>query len=339
MSPGNFNGSTSGLIKQPAAIDRWPRGIAYRNGFCILGTPICFRDAKHTGLRFIATLGDRAPTVNERVLASRVLAEAMGWSKRGIDVLALDYRQKIKLGRMEITLYPAGLHPGSAELEISYRERRILYCGGVCLHQPLSSPPCEIPPCDLLLVDAAPADPKPPAPRQAAKRLLDWLRETLQRGMLPVVLTGTPAAALETAWVIGETDWTVHAQRPLFEMFRRADTLGARLPELRRLRDRLPVEGVVLHGADAWPRSRFAGLSGARVAFVGPGRATPPYADTGFRLAEGADRPALVSYVQRSGARQVALGTECDESLAKLLEKTGVQTFRISPPKQIPLPF
>ena len=134
-----------------------------------------FGRAKDAKLRFIASLNERTPRKHERILMNRPLLGAMGCESRNVDVLAVDFGQKIRLGRMEIELFPAGMGLGSAQLKLSYRNRRILYCGGIRLAKPLNSPPCEIPTCDVLLLDVASAPSKLGAPARTAKALYDWL--------------------------------------------------------------------------------------------------------------------------------------------------------------------
>jgi hypothetical protein len=335
-SPGNGPAA----IKAPAAIDRWPRGIAYRNGFRILGTPLGFKSATNNGLNFISNVNDKPPGRGTRVITSRFLASVMDMEDKGVDALILDFGHQIRLGRMGIQLYPAGLGPGSTQLEISFQNRRILYCGGVSVHQPLNSPPCATPECDLLLLDTVTAEPKPPAPGSVTKPLLTWIQYTHERRRVPIVTFGNLTAALDVCWMLASNHVAIRTPRATFELFRRAASQGAQVPRLHQLRQTLPPKEVVLVAAERWPSSRFFNAPTVMCAYAGPGREGATFSvDTAFRLGEGADRPSLVSYVRETRAAQVALGPDCDEALAKLLQKAGIETYRLAHPAQMPLPF
>lgn len=327
-------------IKAPAAIDRWPRGIAYKNGFRILGTPLGFKNAMKSGLNFVSNLNDKPPGRGTRVITSRFLASVMDMEARGVDALVLDFGQQIRLGRMGIRLYPAGLGPGSTLLEITFQNRRILYCGGVNTHQPLNAPPCEIPECDILLLDVTTAEPRPPAPGSVTRPFLTWIQYIREKRRIPVIAYGNLTAALEVCWILASKGLAVRTTRNTFEILRRSAAHGAQTPKLHQLRATIQPKEVILISAERWPTSRFFGDPAVVCAYAGPGRGGNPFdADASFRLGEGADRPTLVSCVRETRATQVALGSDCDEALAKLLQKAGIETFRLAHPAQMPLPF
>jgi hypothetical protein len=330
--------SATGLI-EPLANDRWPRGVTCRGGFKLLGTPLGFAGAANPGLYFVGNTNDPTPTTGQRILCTPFTAAALGAEQRGLDALTLEFDRKIRLGRMDIRLLPAGLGPGTAQLEIGFSDRKISYCGGVRLGTPLHSPAAEIPECDLLLLDTAPAEPRPPSPRRTADRLARWVAEQLDRGDAPAVVCGSSTAALEAAWALGRAGLRFRACRPLFEMLRRIGPLGYAHPNLHRLEQRWPTATAVLHLTRLWPPPAIPARPRDAVAYVGPGRALPRFAGVGFRLGEGEDRPGLVSYVESTGAKQVALGPRCDDATAALLAKTAVSIFRVEKPTQIPLPF
>ncbi len=324
---------------QPVAIDRWPRGIACDGGFRILGTPIGFGRAKGASLKFVAHVDDYIPPRGGRIMCTPLVAAAIGSQRRGLDALILGYDRKIRLGRMDIRLLPAGLGPGSAALEVSFKDRKIVYTGGVRLPRPLSSPAADVPECDLLLIDAAPAEPRPPSPRRVAVQLVDWVEGALSAGQVPVLTAGSLNAALDVVWALRGSDYHLRAHRSLFEILRRIGGLGYSLPHLTRLEEQWPSQCIVLHLARLWPGSRLITSDSAQVAYVGPGRLGPTWAEVAFRLGENEDRPGVVSFAKNTRAAQVALGPNCDAATSALLQKAGVSVYRVSAPEQIPLPF
>lgn len=328
------------MLKASCASDRWPAGISCNGGFGILGTPLGFGEAREAGLLFLPHADARIPRRGSRVLATPICAAAIGTGPRGLDALTFGYDRPIRLGRMDLRLVPAGLGPGSAMLEVSFKERRILYCGGLRTARPLASPSVENLSADLLLVDAPAAEPKPPSPQRTADRLFAWIASSLCRTELAVIACGSMAAAQDAMWVLREGGFDVRAHRPLFEASRRLATQGLVMPPLHRLEQSRPESGVVLYMADAWKSSPQAQtVSMNSVAFVGPGRQTPPWSGASFRLGETEDRAGLLSFIQSTGAKQVALGPAADSGLCDVLSREGLEVFRVSSPKQMALPL
>ncbi|HUT79182.1 MAG TPA: hypothetical protein VM285_15900 [Polyangia bacterium] len=320
------------------AADHWPRGISRTGGFRLPGTPLCFPGCERPGLLFLGDMDQPAPRRGQRVLATPFTAAALGAKERGLDALHLGFGRKIRLGRMDIRLLPAGRGPGSALLEVGLLERRIVYCGGVRLGRPFLGPGAEAASCDLLLLDARVADPRPPSARRAGRQLADWAAASLTGGR-PVIACGNLTAALEAARSLMDAGIPLRAFRPLYEMMCRLEGHDFPLAGLHRLEEELPDGEVVLHAAGLWPQTRAALTAGLSVAHAGPGRACPPWAAQTFRLGEGEDRPGLVTFVRETGAAEVALGPGCDDETASAIRKTGVRVHRPPRPTQIPLPL
>ena len=325
------------MIK-PATLDRWPRGIAYHKGFRILGTPLGFGDVIGC-LRFLDHLEAKGPRKGERIITSQLLSLAFGEKRRRNDILGLGHTQTIRLGQMALRIYPAGLGPGSAQLEVSIKDRKILYCGGVRMARPLICAAAEVPRCDLLLLDAPISEPKPPAPATMSKALQAWLRACIDEKQRPFMIFGNRAAALEAVYSASGLGRPLRVQRRLFEMIRRMSVdlpLGNAVLRLgKKVKD---DEGALISIAD-WHKSRFFEEPDKRVAYIGPGRAVPPFADVAFRMGESEDRPGMLAYIKQTGATQVALGDMTDESLTEPLQEMGIEAFRLTHPEQIPLPF
>jgi hypothetical protein len=298
-----------------------------------------FGRTKDAKLRFISSVNDRPPKKHERVLMHRALVPSMDCETRNVDVLAMDFGQKIRLGRMEIELYPAGLGPGSAQLMITYRNRRILYCGGIRTAKPLASPPSEVPICDVLLMDVAPSIPKPAAPSRAAKDLAGWLETTTRRGPA-VLLCGSKSAVLDVAWVLRSLSFKVHAARAVYDLICHSAPVIGMPGDFRRLGKKPVKEGIVLIPEEARSKIDFSTLAPPeRIAAVGMDEEPVDGTVVSFRLGDGEDRPGLAAYVKQTGATQIVLGKQCDEAQLSLLKKSGQAAFRVTHPVQIPFPF
>jgi len=272
------------------------------------------------------------------VLATHAVSAAVGARERGLDTLNLEFGRRIRLGRMDIRLLPAGRGPGAALLEVVLRDRRIAYCCGVRLGAPFLGSRVEIPRCDLLLLDVAPADSRPPSARGTGRQLAAWAASALPAGPAVIACAGL-TAAMEAARSLMDAGLTVRAFRPFYEMLHRLEGHGFPLSGLHRLEEELPAGEVVLHSAAVWPTTRLACSSGATVGHAGQGRSCPAWASRTFRLGEGEDRPGLVEFVRETGASEVALGPGCGEETAAAIRKIGARVYRAPRSTQIPLPL
>lgn len=319
--------------------DRLPSGVACEGSFRLLGTPLGFAGARGASLEFLASMDGPLPKRGSRVLMSPLSAQAIDSTKRGLDALVLGYDRKIRLGRMDIRLLPSGYGPGSAQLEVAMRDKKILMVGGLRACQPLSAQSLEIPKCDLVLLDMECSEPKPPAPKRMAKQILDWTRSVIDSGKIPVLAASSRTAALETAWILRSREMPVKASRPLFDMLRRVGSFGYAMQRLRRLDQKIDPGDVVLLLSSSWPKERAAGLPNVVVAHVGAEKKLPSWSDMGFRLGESEDRRGIVNYVKNTEASIVALGPRCDQKLGQMLSKAGIKVYRVRRPSQTELPF
>ncbi len=330
--------STKLPIIRPIEAERSPRGISYQKGFQIIGTPLGFGNNRDSKLRFISSIEDPPPRKNERILMHRSLVPAIGCQGKSIDVLAIDYEHKIKLGRIEIELFSSGMGIGAAQLRITHQNRRIVYCGGIRSAKPLFSPPITIPECELLLLDFANSASAPPAPSRAGKELVE-LSKTLTSKLFAVISTSC-SAALEALWNLRAEEFPIYAEKRLYDMFRRLPDLFGQRRKLFRLTTKLPNCGSVMMMKDKWVNTKFAELfTPSNIIFVGEESSAPNQVKTVLRLGEVEDVLGTISYIKQTGTKQVVLGRNCTESLAERLLKTGIEVHRISHPVQIPLPF
>ncbi|MCP4198609.1 MAG: hypothetical protein GY762_15800 [Proteobacteria bacterium] len=320
------------------AVDGLPQGIAYEEGFRILGTPLGFGGAKNADLQFVSHVDERLPRRCKSMLTTPFVAEAVGAEKRGVDTLSLSYDRRIRLGKLDIRLFPAGLGPGSAQLEVAYKGCKIVFSGGVRLTAQNGFSPAEFSKCDLLLLDAAPAQARPPSPERVSEKLKRWVKKNILDGKVPILCFGSRGAVLDAAWSLRHMDNRVCAYRPIYDMLRRVERVGFSLTRLRRLGQRLPSHGIVFHFSHLWPGPKIDEKD-IRVAYVGPGKVVPTWASEAFRLGESESRSGLVSYVSKMQPSQVALGPRCDEATSKRLCEEGFQVYRIHESKQMLLSF
>ena len=328
-------------IIKPVANDHWPRGITFDKGFKLIGTPLSFSGARNPGLLFVSDVDDPMPARGGRVICTPETAAAIDAKGRELDVLTMPFNRSIRLGRMDIRLLPSGATVGSAHLEVSYKDRKILYSTRMrTSSSQISAMSKMTPKCDLLLINSPCAESAPPSPKATAKHLAAWVSQISKLPEeIPVIACGTMGAAITAALALKNLNITIHAYRPVYELLRRLSKTDISLPALLRLNKKRPKTGLILHLSKRWPASSFFNDHTNNVAYAGPGRTIPSWATNGFRMGETEDRRGLLRFIKNTGALRVALGPNCHRDMALSIGKKELEVHYIEQPLQIPLPL
>ncbi len=119
-------------------------------------------------------------------------------------VLEMPYRQTISWGGLQLTTYPAGHCLGSAMLLADDGEQRLLYTGDFKLAESATAERAELPPADILVIESTYGNPAHRhLPRsEAIERLVVLVRDTLSRGLTPVVQAYSLGKAQEVTAIL-----------------------------------------------------------------------------------------------------------------------------------------
>jgi len=313
--------------------------IIYERGFRLLQTPLGFGNNREARLVYLSHIDQRLPYTPRRLLATTFAASALKASKRH-DTLRLDFnRPAIRLGKLELQLFPSGMGPGSAILLIGFRGQKIAYCSGIRLAAPLLGPHIDIPKCDSIIVDFVPAQPKPDAPQVAKKKLVDWISKTKGKGYIPVVYCGTLTAAQDVCAALRNSGNSLRAARYLFEMYRRVDPNWEVLSKSVLLSKYVSEDSVIVQKLVSFQKHRLPEHLKYRCAYAGPKSIDPGHFDTSFRIGETEDRTGLFTFLKKTEAQNVVLQPQCDRQTLAYLQKKGLNVVRPALPEQIRLPL
>jgi hypothetical protein len=325
------------------------RAFLYRAGVRLAGTVVACDAAAGGDLIFLshaAVLGARGRRALPRVVGGRrqVLATAETLTLLGpvgerlrAQALLAPFGRPFTLGDLRLEIFPSGFLPGAASLRCERDGRRLVYAGPV-------GDGCELRAADALCLDARFAFREGGfPPRAEAEEALRRLGRDRTAGRAPLLLIEPLALAPTIALSLGAAGVPLRAHRTILEAvaaFRQAAP-QAPYPTVQRFGGRLAEDEVLLWPADARaPSGAGRGGAGARPRVLVSPRAGRVAASEGtqeLRFPFGADLPALVRYVEATGASEVALVGAPDEALAELLRAGGRTAYRIGPPRQIDL--
>ncbi len=259
---------------------------------------------------------------------------------------ALPFRETQSWQDWRLRLLPAGHIPGSALLHLTRGSdgASLLYTGDFKLRHGLSAEPCELAPADTLLMECTFGLPQfrfPPR-EQTIARVLQWVRETLEDGAIPVLLGYALGKAQEILRLLAGAGHPVMLHKAVFEMTQAlAPQLGP-LPDFE-LFDPARAPGHVLIFPPGTQRSlalrrlkvcRTALLSGWALQ---PGARYRYQVDEVFPLSDHADYDELLAAVEAVQPRRIWLVHGPAREFAADLRARGWQAWSLEQADQLEL--
>jgi hypothetical protein len=245
--------------------------------------------------------------------------------------LVTAFGRPFTLGDLRLELFPSGYLPGAASLLCEQGGRRLVYAG------PLGDEP-DVRAADAVCVDArwAMQDLQLPRRAEAEANLLAAARDRAA-GVASVLVVDPPGLAPVVAQVLAQAGLAARTHRKVLEslaVYRRALGASRAAPAMQRYSGRLAANELLV-----WPAGTAVPAQAGKpvprpTVGVGP-RAGQGRGGVAFPM--GADAAQLVRYVTATGAAEVALVGAPDDHLAGLLQARGITTYRLGPPRQMPL--
>jgi DNA ligase 1 len=259
---------------------------------------------------------------------------------------ALPLRQSQPWEDWQLRLLPAGHIPGSALLHLTRQTdgASLLYTGDFKLRHGLSAEPCELARADTLVMECTFGLPQyrfPPR-EQTIAAVLQWVRETLEDGAIPVLLGYALGKAQEILRLLAGTGHPVMLHKAVFEMTQAlAPQLGP-LPDFE-LFDPARAPGHVLIFPPGTQRSlALRRLKTCRTALLSgwalqPGARYRYQVDEAFPLSDHADYDELLAAVDAVQPRQVWLVHGPTREFAADLRARGWQAWSLEQADQLEL--
>jgi DNA ligase 1 len=256
----------------------------------------------------------------------------------------LPFGQRKRVHNLEVTLLPAGHIFGSAQILIETESDSLLYTGDFKLRQGKSAEPAEWKQADTLIMETTFGLPRyrfPPT-EQVMSQIVEFCREALEEGAVPVLLGYSLGKAQEILCALEGAGLTPMLHGSVFAMTRIYEQFGQSFCKYLRYNAN-HVAGKVLICPPSANRSRMLEkIPVKRVAMI-TGWAIEPNAvyryqvDAAFPLSDHADYTDLVRYVELVQPKRVFTLHGFAAEFARDLRERGIEAWALSEENQLEL--
>lgn len=283
---------------------------------------------------------------HEEALGTAVTLELMGLRLPGARTKArpLAFGEAVRVGGLEIEIFPAGHILGSAQIRITRRGHRTVYTGDLNTSASRTAEPVEVVPCDTLVIESTFGEPQYRFPPRAEveEKMAAFAEITMLEGRVPVFLAYALGKAQEATKILCERGYRVRVHPDAWELCEIYEAHGVRFPGAAPL-EGPPAAGEVVVST---PRGRGDPRLGPRVrvrtCFLSGWALTggAPYrmrVDEALPLSDHADFEGLLSYAEATGASEVLTTHGSAAELARHLRARGIAARPLSPSPQLEL--
>jgi putative mRNA 3-end processing factor len=256
------------------------------------------------------------------------------------------FGRPFNLGGHRIEVVPTGYLPGAAALLCESDGRSLFYAGRFCPEAIVEGvETAEIRRADAICLDATFGDPRlvfPPR-KQVVAEVRAFVAEALQKGQTPVLLASPFGALPALVLDLARAAVPMHAHPRIAAVLTRLRGVCPGLPVVPRFAGKLAAGGALLWPTEARDNASLQAVGSPCLALVSGAAADPEMlarmrVQHGFALTNMASFPEILSTIEATGAREVALYHGSAEALATLLRGRGYQAYALEPPRQMTLP-
>jgi putative mRNA 3-end processing factor len=251
--------------------------------------------------------------------------------------VAMNYRQTIEWGGLQLTAYPAGHCLGSAMLLAQDGGQSLLYTGDFKLGPSVTAEKAELPHADILVIESTYGTPeyRMPPREKAVDQLITLVQHAISNGATPIIQAYILGKAQEVTGLLTAAGIPVLQHRKIYEVSRIYEKFGVDLGRYELFSGRAePGYALIVPPGMGWTEQLEH-----RVSFVVTGWAVDPRAKYRFRvdhaipLSDHADYDELFEAVNRVGPR-IIYCTHGPESFVQRLLEAGHDAHVLGRPTQ-----
>jgi len=210
--------------------------LEFNNGIRVLGTELWLDATRTRDISFVSHAHYDHATRHRRVIASaktallyrhRVLKGSRGTRT---EVVGYEFGDPFRLGDLVLTLFPSGHILGASQILIE-TDKRIVYTGDFKVQQGLASERIEILPCDVLIMECTYGMAQYIFPDREIlrQRLVNFVEQSLERGLVPVVYAYSLGKSQEAMRILGEAGFDMLVHEKVYEIDKIYEQLGVSL--------------------------------------------------------------------------------------------------------------
>lgn len=313
------------------------------NGLRVRGHALYLEPHGRPQMGFLAHARGAFAVLPERTVATAptvaLLEAAQPRALRRTAALPAAYGKPFALGSLRLTVHPAGLVLGSAQLRCEAEGLDLVYAGdigGTGARASLTAEPRQDLECETLALQALYGHPRylfPPR-EELLERVRAFVEKTLQMGKTPVLVAAAVGAAQDLVRFLGDRDRTLRLHPTAHRACEVYAESGVALKGFARLED----EGDVVLVPPTARLSRLK-LGDHRVCALS-GRAIDGIkgVDEAIPLSDHAGFDELVAYAVNSHARRVFAVQGHAAELAAALRERGIEAIAVREHHQLRLP-
>ncbi len=295
------------------------------------GTPLWFDARTKSPVAFVSHAHSDHIARHQRTIATPETLALMAHRLGPLEhATPLRYGESLTLEDLTLECFSAGHVFGSAQVRVTRADgHRVVYTGDLSLEPALTCAPAEVLACDTLVIESTFGDPKyrfPPR-AQVYDDVTAWCRQQLARGVRPILLAYSLGKSQEAVRQLAARGLKVCAHPTIHAVGRIFEELG--MPVGARCFDGTFQDDEVGLFPPFRRGDSLAGVKDRALAVL-TGWALEPWgarrsgADIAFPVSDHADFPALLSYAERSRAREIITLHGFATELADALRKRGL---------------
>jgi DNA ligase-1 len=259
----------------------------------------------------------------------------------------LEFGARARVHGVDVTLIPAGHIFGSAQILVESDAGSLLYTGDFKLRHGLSAEPAQWRPAETLVMETTYGLPKyrMPPTEETLARMVEFCRETLDEGGVPILLGYSLGKAQEILCALLKANLTPMLHGSVFNMTEIYRALKPDFPDGYLRYSAENVAGKVLVCPPSANRSIMTTRIKNRRTAVLTGWALDPGAtyryqvDAAFPLTDHADYPDLLRYVELVQPQRVLTLHGFAAAFARDLRARGIEAWALSETNQLELTF
>lgn len=322
------------------------QGIDTTDGIRLSGTDLYFDSEKKVPLSFISNANVNSLPNHKKIIATPETIKLLGNKIKNSVVLSCPYNKPFTLGKAQIELIPSGYILGGSQIVVEEDGKRLVYTGDFKLRYSKTAEYIEMRRCDTLVMKCIYGLPKFSFPETEVvmESILDFIRETLSAGKIPIVVVDKMGKAQDLITYLGDRSFDMCLHPTIVKVLKLYEELGVKFPYYENLKRKNLKNKVVIIPPYFRGSNFIENIQNKKVCVVmgwsmdnGAFVRSAFKADVAFPLSNHAGYEELLQYVDVAKPKEIFLVDGFSIEFARTLNKYGYNAKPLKSPTQLNL--